>query len=40
MKLMGENMTRPRQGRVKLPFYMGNGVEIDSKSNDITMGVR
>jgi hypothetical protein len=31
---------RPRQGRVKSPFYMGKGVEVDSKGKDMTMGVR
>lgn len=30
--------TRPRQGRVKSPLYTGNGVEVESKCKDITMG--
>ena len=30
--------SRPRQGRVKLPFYLGNGVDVESKGKDITMG--
>ena len=29
---------RPRQSRVKLPFYLGNDVEVESKGKDITMG--
>jgi hypothetical protein len=32
--------TRPWQGRVKLSFYMGKGVEVKSKGKDMTMGVR
>ena len=32
------NKSRPRQGRVKLPFYPGNGVEVESKGKDVIMG--
>jgi len=31
--------TRPRQGRVKVPFYPGKGVEVKTiKDKDMTMG--
>ena len=31
-------VTRPWQGMVKLPFYLGKGVEVESKGKDMTMG--
>ena len=32
------SMCRPQQGRVKLPFYTGKGVEVKSIGKDMTMG--